>query len=247
VIVLQSRGDSIEKLLERLEIDFRLTRQGAVPKAALHPFGVFVSNCTGEITPDDVEQLRWFVRVGGYLFCSCWALDHTAERVYDGVVGKLETLQEVLDNVDAEACPTDSPYLDGVFDGVTRPIYVLYGSHLIDVRDPERVEVLIDSPDCATRWGGGNLACWFDAGHGVILDSANHFDLQGLERATGLKSAEDRMAYAMDHMGLDHQELRELDEAKVWKSNNKAAKAARDLSAFRFITNFVRHKRRIDP
>lgn len=247
VVVLQSRGDSIEKLLERLGIEFRLTRQAQVQKAALHPFGVFVSNCTGEITDDDVAQLQWFVRVGGYLFCSCWALDHTAERVYDGVVGKLPTNQEVLDNVEAEACPTDSPYLEGVFDGVTRPIYVLYGSHLIDVHDPERVEVLIDSPDCSTRWGGGNLACWFDAGHGVILDSANHFDLQGLERATGLKSVEDRKAYAMDHMGLDHEEIRQLDGEKVWKSQNKAAKAARDLSAFRFITNFVRYKRQIDP
>ena len=48
-------------------------------------------------------------------------------------------------------------------------------------------------------------------------------------------------------MGLDHEEVRQLDGARVWKSNNKAAKAARDLSAFRFITNFVRHKRRIDP
>ena len=247
VIVLQSRGDTIEKLLERLEIQHRMTRQGGVPDAALHPFGVFVSNCTGEITSDDVEQLQWFVRVGGYVFCSCWALDHTAERLYEGVVGKLPTNQEVLDNVEAEACPTQGPYLEGVFDGVTRPIYVLYGSHLIKVHDPERVEVLIDSPDCSSRWGGGNLACWFDAGHGVILDSANHFDLQGLERANGLKSAEDRMAYAMDHMGLQHEEIRELSDAKVWKSGNKAAKAARDLSAFRFITNFVRQKRQTDP
>jgi len=248
IVVLQSRGDTIEKLLARLEIEFRLTRAGQMTDTSyLHPFAVFVSNCTGEINAKDVDQLSWFVRVGGYLFCSCWALDHTAEIVYPGVVGKLKMTQEVLDNVVAEACPTESPYLEGVFDGVTQPIYVLYGSHLIYMHDPERVEVLIDSPDCATRWGGGNLACWFDAGHGVILDSANHFDLQGLEKANGVKGADGRRAYAMDHMGLGHEELRLLDAQRVWKSGSKANKAAKDLSAFRFITNFVRQKRRTDP
>ncbi len=246
VIVLQSRGDTIEKLLDRLTIKHRLTRSGQVPDAGLHPYAIFVANCTGEITPKDVEQLSWFVRTGGYLFGSCWALSETIELVYPGVVRKLPIPHQVIDNVEAEACPSASPYLTEVFGGVTRPIYVLYGSHLIDVLDPERVEVLIDSPECAQKFTEGNLACWFDAGHGVILDSANHFDLQGLEKAEGLKSADDRMAYAIDHMGLDYEQTRELAKKRVWGSRSKAAAEARDLSAFRFITNFVRNKRKVD-
>jgi len=244
VIVLQSRGDNIEQLLDRLTIRHRLTRGGQVQTAGVHPYAVFVSNCTGEIVGKDVEQLAWFVRVGGYLFCSCWALHHTAELVYPGYVRKFETSGQVLENVIAEQRPTASPYLEGVFEGTTRPIYVLYGAHLIEVLDQESVEVLIDSPDCADRWRDANLACWFRAGHGVILDSANHFDLQGFGRADGLKGAKDRMAYAMDHMGIGYEELRELDRKKVWASRGKAAAEARDLSAFRFITNFVRQKRR---
>lgn len=246
VVVLQSRGDSIEKLLDRLSIKHRLTRSGQVESAGLHPFAIFVANCTGEITPKDAERLAWFVRVGGYLFGSCWALSETIEQVYPGVVRKLPTLTEVLDNVEAKRCPVDSPYLTGVFTGVTRPIYVLYGAHLIEVMDPERVEVLMDSPQCADRFLEGNLACWFDAGHGVILDSVNHFDLQGLERAVGLKTADDRMGYAIDHMGMSYEEAREIAAKRIWSSRSKAAAEARDLSAFRFITNFVRHKRKVD-
>jgi len=246
VIVLQSRGDHIEGLLDKLGVGYRLTRGGQVPDAGVHPLAMFVSNCTGEVTTKDVEQLAWFVRTGGALFCSCWALKHTAELVYPGVVQKLGTRGQVLDNVVAEACPTDSVFLDDVFDGITRPIYVLYGAHLIEVLDPERAEVLIDSPDCADLWTDGNLACWFKAGHGVILDSANHFDLQGLEKAESVKGADGRRAYAMDHMGLDYAELRRLDAKRVWGSRSKSANAARDLSAFRLITNFVRAKRRAD-
>ncbi len=247
IVVLQSRGDHIEKLLEDLGIAVRITRAAAVDEAELHSFAVFVSNCTGEVQKSDIERLQWFVRVGGYLFCSCWALHHTVEPVYPGLVRKFRTKGEVLDNVRAEPCPFDSPFLEGVFRPWTRPIYVLYGSHLIEVLQPERVEVLIDSPECATDWGCGNLACWFPAGHGVILDSANHFDLQGLERVTGLRTAEDRMAYAMDHMGMDYPTLRKLAEAHVWSRQADAVKRVRDLSAFRFITNFVRLKRKTEP
>jgi len=247
VVVLQSRGDHIERLLDDLRIAYRITRAAQVHESDLHMFAIFVSNCTGEIQKGDIERLRWFVRVGGYLFCSCWALENTVEPVYPGLVQRFMTKGAVLDNVMAAPCPGDSPFLTDVFRPWTRPIYVLYGSYLIEVLQPERVEVLIDSPVAAARWGGGNLACWFPAGHGVILDSANHFDLQGLERVTGLKTAEDRMGYAMDHMGLDYAELRRLAAGKVWARQADAVKLVRDLSAFRFITNFARLKRRTDP
>ena len=80
----------------------------------------------------------------------------------------------------------------------------------------------------------------------MVLDSANHFDLQGLERVTGLKTAEDRMAYAMDHMGIDYPDMRKLAEEKVWENQAQATQTVRDLSAFRFLTNFVRIKRKAD-
>jgi HEAT repeat protein len=247
VVVLQSRGDHIEKLLTKLNIKHRITRAASVAEAELHPFAVFVSNCTGEVQEEDVARLQWFVRVGGYLFCSCWALKHTAELVYPGLVQKLTTKAQVVDTVIAEPCQVESPFFEGVFPAFTRPLYNLEGAHLIEVLQPERIEVLIDSPPCATRWGGGNLACWFPVGHGVLLDSVNHFDNQGFKNVRGLKTAQDRMAHAVDHMGLDYADIRPLTAAKVWDSATDSNEEARDLSAFRFITNFVRQKRRVSP
>ena len=110
--------------------------------------------------------------------------------------------------------------------------------------EPERVEVLIDSPECAEKWGGGGeLAAWFRQGHGTILDSVNHFDVQGLELAMGLKEPEQRMAYAVDHMGLDYERLRATKDADWWDSSVKAAREVRDLSVFELVTNFVRLRR----
>ncbi|MAF65737.1 MAG: hypothetical protein CMJ84_08775 [Planctomycetes bacterium] len=243
VMVLESRGDHIQKLLKTLGIDHRLSAAARVVNDGLDAAGVFVANCTGEIETEDVERLEWFVHVGGYLFTSCWALRETIERIEPGLVRKFETTGEVLDNVLASPCAPGSPYLEGVFTAGVRPIYALQGAHLIEVLQPERAEVLVDSPECTERWGSGDLACWFRLGHGVVLDSVNHFDLQGLELASQLKKREERMAYAMDHMGLSHARLRETRKAKWWENNLKAAREVRDLSVFQLVTNFVRLRR----
>jgi HEAT repeat protein len=245
VLVYQSPragGDHLEKLLDKLKIEHRLTKQGEVDEAGVEPFGVYVANCTGECKPEDLDDVTWFVHTGGYLFTSCWALTYHAAPVQPGMVRQFATSQQVLDLVTAEPCRT-SAYLSGVFDGVTRPKYVLEGAHLIEVLDPERVEVLIDSPECATRWGCGDLAAWWTVGHGLVLDSVNHFDLQGFERAPPMKEPTERMAYAIDTLGLSYADFRDTPKI-AWTTPQKAAEEVRDLSAFRFVTNFVRYKRR---
>ena len=241
-------GDHIEDLLQTMKIQHRIVLSPKVKEAALHPYALFVSNCWGKIGEDDQEALAWFVRSGGYLFASCWALKETVEKVYPGVVRKYETKGfQVLDfDPLAEPCIPDDPFLESVFDEWTKPQYVLEGAYLIEVVDRDRCEVLIDSPQAATSWGSGNMATWFNAGHGVILDSVNHFSHQGFHFASGLKTPEDRMAYAMDHMGIQFKDLREFAAKKVFDSPQRAAKEVTDESAFRFLSNFVRYKRRVD-
>jgi HEAT repeat protein len=248
VIVFQSPrpgGDHIEQLLERLQVAHRLTGQNQVSACGAHPEAIFVSNCSAEITPADVDPIAWFVRAGGFLFGSCWALGETIDKVHPGVIRKWNTGQEqVLDDVRALPCKAESPLLNGVFGPGVVPIYHLEGAHLIDVVDVERCEVLIDSPDAAERHGSGNLAAWFHSGHGVILDSVNHFDLQGLEKVSpDIKTDKDRQAYAVDHMGLTFETWRATRTEGYWKVGPRASKSVPDLSAFRLITNFVRSKR----
>lgn len=247
VIVYQARreGDHIEQLLDRLEIAYRTTKADEVTACGLHPEAIFVSNCTGELGADDVEPLAWFVRTGGSLFGSCWALTETIGRVHPGVMQQHPTGHQVLDDVRARPCRPESQLLTGVFGEAVVPIYHLEGAHLIQVLDAARCEVLIDSPDAAERHGCGNLAAWFRSGHGVCFDSVNHFDLQGLGVAGvgKLKKPEQRQAYAVDHLGMSLSTWREESKAGYWRSNSKANEAVPDLSAFRLLTNFVRSKR----
>jgi HEAT repeat protein len=253
VVVLKSRGDTIQNLLSVLEIKHRMTQSASVKRDGVQPFGVFVSNCTGEIQPDDHERVQWFVHAGGALFASCWAIDKTVGEEFPLTMRKYpKAMGQVLDQVRAEELPTDSEYISGVFPGFTRPIYELYGAFLIEVLDPERLEVLIDSPDCATRWGGcGNLAAWFTSGHGVVLGSSNHFDRQTISKLQGawgvsVKTEADRRAFAIDHFGFNWERVRELDKRGVFGKQSEAEKEVTDLSAFRLLSNFVRRKRIVD-
>jgi len=243
VLVLESRGDHIQYVLDQLGIEHRMTSASKVGEDGVDAAGVFVSNCTGEMEVSDLERIAWFVKVGGYLCGSCWALSETIHKVMPGYVRKLETRNEIVDTVRATACDPESVYLEGVFGEHVEPIYHLEGAHVIEVLQPERVEMLIDSVECSEKWGGGNLACWFTWGHGTVLDSANHFDLQGLAQAPSLKKRQQRMAYAVDHMGASLEEIRSTYKEKFWDSNQKAAERIRDYSVFRLVTNFVRLRR----
>lgn len=243
IVVLNSRGDHIQKILTKLGVQHRLTQAAKIPESSLHPQAVYVSNCTGEIEAPDIDHLAWFLRSGGYMFGSCWSLHETIERVYPGVIRKYETMGEVLDTVTADNCAQGSPYTEGVFAAGVQPLYNLEGAHLIEVLDHERAQVLIDSPECADRWGSGDMAVWFKAGHGVILDSVNHFEEQGFAHAKSLKKPAELQAYAIDHLGLTYAEWRNSKDEKYWKSTSKAAGEVLDLSVFKLITNFVRRKR----
>ena len=253
VVVLKSRGDTIENLLGTLNIKHRLTKSASVKKDGLQPFGVFVSNCTGEVVADDHERICWSVHVGAALFGSCWAIEHTIGEEFGVTIRKFRGFAgEVLYQPRAEELPTESEYLNGVFPPLVRPLYELWGAHLIEVLDPERVEVLIDSPETAANFkGGGNLAAWFTAGHGVVMGSSAHFDRQKmskLQNAWGVEVKTDvqRRAFAVDHFGFSWERVRELDAKGVFAKQAEAEKEVTDLSAFRFLTNFVRRKRIID-
>lgn len=244
VIVIQAPragGDHIEDLLKRYKIGHRLATIHKVAAAELHPFAITISNCSGEIAPEDIERVEWFTRCGGYLFASCWSLTETVGKAFPGIARKHETPEQIMDEVRAVALSNEG-LMKGVLRPGTRTRYVLEGSHVIAPIDRERFEVLIDSPECAARWGEGNLAGWYTIGHGLVFDSANHFDLQGMKRAVP-KFPKERRAMAMDILGYSHAEARDFDKRGVFSSEKRCVDELEDLSMFRLVTNFVTKKR----
>lgn len=238
VIVLTSGRDQLEKVLDKLEIEYRLTPAGKVHESELHPNAVFLANCQGKIEDSDVERLDWFVRSGGYLLASCWGLTNTVVRTFPGVVRAMPQGQQPAGVIPATPVADGSIFLEDVFAEAVDTHFQLQGYQIAHVLDPERYEVLIDSPAGAARWGAGNLAGWFSVGHGVVLNSTNHFALAGM---TGAKfSSEDqRKAFAIDRLGYSYEQVRDLARRGHFKSDSKAVDACDDLTILRLVARFV--------
>jgi hypothetical protein len=242
VIVLVSPAEGTERLFQAMRVDHRLLRGSQVGTADLHPFAVVISGQNEYVGEAALGRLRWFVRTGGRLFVSCLPTE-IVDPLVPGFLQGLEAADWVNVPMQVEACPEGGPWTAGVFPSFTRPRYGLPGSRPIVVLQPERVVVLIDSPECATRHRGGNLACVFRSGHGLICDTAYLFHLFDLHDVGGLKTGRDRMAYAMDHLGVDYDEARRLAEKRTWDNQAEARKTVFDHSPFRLVTNFVRQMR----
>lgn len=247
VLALEGQYDRIQDLLDGIEIPYRLTGASSLPEAEVHPFSAFFSNCTGEVHGDDAERLAWFVRTGGHLFASCWSLTNTVQAVFPGVIEHDDRGEEIVGSIPIFPVDPMSRFLPGVFPPDVRPIFHLEGSQLIRVQRPEVAEVLIDSPAAAQRYGNGNVVAWFEAGHGVVLDSANHFYIHGFEWMPDLDDGEPLQHYALDHMGLGYERWRASKDERYWRSKGKAAAAVPETCVFNFITNFVRRYRAGQP
>lgn len=243
VIVLAEDRDQIQDLLKGLDIAHTMTSPGKVGISGIHPHVVFLVNCPGRIDGDDSERLSWLVRSGAHLMSSCWGLTNTVAKVFPGIVSARPQTTRPAGAVDARPAAPGSPRLENVFDRDTRPLYQLAGYQIVTVHDRERVEVLIDSPEAASFWGEGNLAAWFTVGHGVVMQSTNHFALQGMKRET-LKTDTDRMAFARERLGIPHVRLRELRDQGAFTTQAKAAAACDDLTIMRLVARFVQLKRR---
>ncbi|MEZ5979011.1 MAG: HEAT repeat domain-containing protein [Planctomycetota bacterium] len=244
VLALEGQYDHIQDLLDGMEIPYRLTNPSSLERAEVHPFQAFFANCTGEVTGDDAERLAWMALCGGHVFASCWSLTYTVNAIYPGVIAHDDRFgDQVLGSIPIFPVDPWNRFLPGVFPKDVRPWFHLEGSQLIRVDRPEIAEVLIDSPAARDRFGNGNVVAWFEAGHGMILDSANHFYIHGFEWMPDLDDEEDLQAYAIDHMGLDYARWREIAGEKFWRNKSKAAEEVPETCVFNFITNFVRRYR----
>ncbi len=243
VVVLTAPRDELEKTLDKLKIKHTLTRRGEVSKCGLHPRAVFFANCPGNIDADDAERLDWFVRAGGSLFTTCIAVFNIVERVFPGMMTGSKGQGEA-GALDAEPVYETREFVTGVFHEQARPRYQMAANQVIVPLRRERVRVVLDSVTATQRWGAGDMAAFFRVGHGLVMDSANHFALQGMGRER-LKTEDDRRAYALERLGLSFREVRKLDKKKVFRSHTKAAKACPDYTVMRLAARFVFARQRL--
>lgn len=137
-------------------------------------------NCPGQIPQEAIAILREWVRAGGTLITTDWALKHTVEPAFPGLVR--HNGAQTPDCVVKVQTVGDDPLLSGFLEDGREPLWWLEGaSYPIEVLDRERVRVLLASDEVGSRWGAPAVVVRWDEGKGEVLHLLSHLYLQRAE------------------------------------------------------------------
>jgi hypothetical protein len=129
-------------------------------------------NCSNSYDTALVERIAGYVDAGCTLVTSDWALDGVLEKAFPGTVrwNRKNTGDEVV-SVEPDV---NSLWSEIVIPGAN-PQWWLWGSHPVEVLDPERVRVEAASHDLLKRYEAPVVAARFDWGRGYVFHVISHF------------------------------------------------------------------------
>jgi hypothetical protein len=169
IIVVKGAYDKVESILEEMEIEHMVFKFGITPKAKLYPGQIVLVNCPGDGI--DINTIRDFVRNGGWLITTDWALSRIIEPAFRGTIQQIgKTSDDVV-----EISPLQSQITKGVADN--SQFWLEGGSHTIDILD-ENVKLLIRSYELKRKYNSDVIMVGFNHGKGKVFHSISHFYLQ---------------------------------------------------------------------
>lgn len=189
VVVVEGSYDRIQDVLDLAGMPFTPINPERFESTDLRPDQIVFVNCPGNLSAKALQRLETFVREGGFLFTTDWALRNVLEQAFPGYVefNDRPTGDEV---VRIELLERDDPMLKTVLDANDDPQWWLEGSsYPIRVLNPKQVKVLIRSKDIEQRHGEAPVLVTFDYGEGTVYHMISHFYLQRTETRTARHAA----------------------------------------------------------
>ena len=177
VIVVRGAYDHVEQVLQAVKVKHVVIPGRLLARVPLMSLQTVMINCPGGLGQKVHANLRRFVKTGGFLVTTDWALSDL-EQILPGYVsrGGRNTANDV---VQVEIHQGDNPLLNHVLASQQRPRWWLEtGSYPIRVLNRARVEVLISSAEMRKKYGHAPVAVAFRHDDGRVLHMTSHFYLQ---------------------------------------------------------------------
>ncbi|HEX5135445.1 MAG TPA: HEAT repeat domain-containing protein [Planctomycetota bacterium] len=246
IVAILGRWDRVQLVLEDLQVPHQAIRAQEIKDYGLSPKQVVLVNCEGSIDNTVTEYLQWMVICGGYMATTDWSLVNATTKTFPGVVKGYVKQSTGNDIVVVDPVAPDHPICKGVFrEDLELMWWLEIQAFPIQIEDPGRAEVLVDSLQMLTRYGSSAMMVEWSEGLGKVMHSTSHFYLQkeGFAKAS---SEEERRVFAADHLGLTPQEIRELDAKGAFKNIDNTTPISRTYSMFHLLANFIAEKQRRD-
>ncbi len=184
VIVVDGMYDFIGNVLASAGIPFRQVAPAEVERIMFRVDQTVFINCPGEIGSAGLRNVSEFVRRGGFLFTTDWALRNVLEPAFPGYVryNNRSTGDEV---VRIELVASDDSFLKLLLSDQDDPQWWLEScSYPIEIMDEKRVKVMVSSKEIGRKYGASPVFVAFDYGKGTVYHMISHFYLQRSETRT---------------------------------------------------------------
>jgi hypothetical protein len=254
VIVVQGTFDRVEDVLRAVKVKHVVIPARLVDRVPLMSLQTVMVNCPGELSAKAIAKLRRFVKTGGYLVTTDWALA-ALEKITPGFVsrGGRNTRNDV---VRVHVHDGADPVLSHVLASQDHPRWWLEaGSYPIRILDRKRVKVLISSKEMAERYGHSPVAVTFRYDDGRVLHMTSHFYLQqakmkaAREKARGSAFAasagvDGKTLGRLKRRGLDKVEAGALNSAYSMQQVTANMLVAKAKDNLRLLERFPQRARR---
>lgn len=177
IVVITGVYDHVEHVLEGLRIPHLALTPKKFDRTKTDATCAILVDCPGFLNGTEIARIRKWVEKGGYLFTTDWALA-SVEKMFPGYIrqGGKQTAEDWVGVAPVKAME-GHVLLKDVFSPLEgRPQWWLEeGSFPIQVIDPAKVQVLVDSSEMKRRYGEGAVAVVFEYGQGKVLHVCSHF------------------------------------------------------------------------
>ena len=184
VIITRGQYDHIENVFKHGGTPCTAIDPSHIDSLDLRPDQIVMVNCPGGFSDQGLRKLHEFVKDGGFLFTTDWALRQVLEKAFPGFVeyNGQATGDEV---VRVEVRDTEDPFLSSILGPKDDPQWWLEGSsYPIRVLQEDKVKVLLSSKALGENYGEPAVFVTFEFGAGRIYHMISHFYLQRTETRT---------------------------------------------------------------
>jgi len=123
IVIVAGSYDRVETVLDMIKVPYVLIQPEEVSQIELKPDQILIINCPGNIYDDPLPKVKEFVKRGGFLFTTDWALLNILEKIFPELV-KYNQRPTGDDCVAVQVVDKSNKFLEGLFKADEEPIRV---------------------------------------------------------------------------------------------------------------------------
>ncbi|MBY8986335.1 MAG: hypothetical protein KGD65_14765, partial [Candidatus Lokiarchaeota archaeon] len=114
IIIVTGSYDKIEMVLDMIKVPYVLIQPNEVGQIELRPDQILIINCPGDVYDEALPKVHTFVKQGGFLFTTDWALQNILEKIFPEFV-KYNQRPTGDDCVAVQVVDKTNKFLEGLF------------------------------------------------------------------------------------------------------------------------------------